>query len=109
MDNAVVVIASLLSLAAWLFWTAMLWNIQTESQQQSKTLLNILAELRKAASNPDEAATTNRLSPWPSEKKTKAETKTEKEREQEREKERVALEAMGFSNDGTTPKSKGIR
>jgi hypothetical protein len=48
-------VVGLLSLAAWIFWTWMLWTIMVESQGQSETLLSILVEVRKGTAIREEA------------------------------------------------------
>jgi hypothetical protein len=93
------VLAALLSVAAWVFWTWMLWTIMVASQQQSNTLMGILAELRLAklrAAGAGEAEPREEPVPPPPPRTRKAEAAAEDA-------------AMGFLTEGTGPNPRGLR
>ncbi len=98
--GGVLFVAGVLSLAAWFFWTWMLWTIASNSQEQSETLQGILKELRKAKPGAEGTATReNGVRP----------VQRKRPRDEVTEDERAALEALGLSNEGTKPKPKGSR
>ena len=98
----VALLTGALSLAAWIFWTWMLWAIMTKAQEQSETLQSILWELRKAKPQMSEGqGTAIGRHAMPSVQRRPSEADETKDR--------MALEAMGFSDETTKPKPKGQR